>query len=79
VWDGYPPAGRGGTPEIVAYAMSKGIPVIWIDAKRDRPPMQLVMAVAGETGPIALGAITARAVTLRPRAIMRLSADLLRS
>ncbi len=78
VWDGRPSAGRGGTPEIVAYAVSKGIPVIWIDANRDRPPMQLVVAVAGETGPLVLGAVTARAVTLRPRAITRLSVDLLR-
>lgn len=78
VWDGRPPAGRGGTPEIVAYAVSNGIPVIWIDASRDRPPMRLLEADAGETGRVALGAMAARAMTLRPRAIARLSADIAR-
>jgi hypothetical protein len=41
IWDGKPAAGRGGTPEILENAIGWGIPVIWIDAARDRPPVLL--------------------------------------
>lgn len=41
VWDGKPAAGRGGTPEIIAYAIERGSSVIWVDAATDRAPMQL--------------------------------------
>ncbi|MGQ0538687.1 MAG: hypothetical protein ACT4R6_07050, partial [Gemmatimonadaceae bacterium] len=36
VWDGAPARGPGGTPEIVVAALSANIPVIAIDARRDR-------------------------------------------
>jgi hypothetical protein len=41
VWDGKPAAGRGGTPEIMQYALDLDRPVIWIDAGNDRPPTPL--------------------------------------
>ena len=41
IWDGKPAAGRGGTPEILAAAIEWAIPVIWIDAVRDRRPVLL--------------------------------------
>ncbi len=42
VWNGAPPQGRGGTGQIVEEALSKNIPVIWIDPAGDRPPMALI-------------------------------------
>ena len=41
VWDGKPAAGRGGTPEIIDYARSKGRPVIWIHAGEKRRASRL--------------------------------------
>lgn len=41
VWDGKPAAGRGGTPEVIEYALSRGRRVIWIDAASDRPAAEL--------------------------------------
>jgi len=41
VWDGRPAAARGGTPEIIAYALARERPVIWIDAARDGTPQRL--------------------------------------
>jgi hypothetical protein len=41
VWDGKPSAGRGGTADIIAYSLERGIPVIWIDATQDRMPRLL--------------------------------------
>jgi hypothetical protein len=38
VWDGKPAAGRGGTPDIVGYAVHAHKPVVWIDAGKDDPP-----------------------------------------
>lgn len=37
VWDGKPSAGRGGTTEIIDYALASGREVVWIDAEHDRP------------------------------------------
>lgn len=34
IWDGKPAAGRGGTPEIIDYALSAAKPVLWIDAAK---------------------------------------------
>jgi hypothetical protein len=42
VWDGKPAAGRGGTPEIIQYALEQRHPVIWIDATNDRPARRLI-------------------------------------
>jgi len=41
VWDGKVGAGRGGTPQIVEYAVLQGRPVIWVDAARQRLPMRI--------------------------------------
>ncbi|MDX2201246.1 MAG: hypothetical protein NW223_00710 [Hyphomicrobiaceae bacterium] len=42
VWDGKPAAGRGGTPDVIAYALQKGRSVVWIDAAQDRPAVRLI-------------------------------------
>lgn len=53
VWDGKPSAGRGGTPEIIEYAIARKCPLIWIDAGKDREPMQLrSMAPSLKTSPL---------------------------
>lgn len=41
VWDRKPSAGRGGTPEIIAYALERGRQVILIDAAIDQPAQRL--------------------------------------
>jgi hypothetical protein len=41
VWDGKPAAGRGGTPVIIEYALSRVRQVILVDAAVDRPPTRL--------------------------------------
>jgi hypothetical protein len=41
VWDGKPAAGRGGTPEVIEFALAHGRPVIWIEAAQDRPAQRL--------------------------------------
>jgi hypothetical protein len=35
VWDGKPSAGRGGTPEIIEYALARTKPVAWVSAAAD--------------------------------------------
>lgn len=42
VWDGKGAAGRGGTPEVIAFALAQDRPVVWVDAASDRPPQRLV-------------------------------------
>ncbi len=49
IWDGKPAAGRGGTPEIIQNAIEWGVPVIWIDAARDRKPMLLMRPPKGNS------------------------------
>ncbi|HTJ01675.1 MAG TPA: hypothetical protein VL492_02715 [Methylovirgula sp.] len=39
IWDGGPSGGRGGTAEIVEYAALRGVPVLWIHATDDCPPV----------------------------------------
>jgi hypothetical protein len=39
VWDGKPSNGRGGTAEIVEYAVANGIPVWWIHAGKETAPV----------------------------------------
>lgn len=41
VWDGKPAIGRGGTPEIIEYALAQGLPVLWVNAATDHDPMLL--------------------------------------
>jgi len=39
IWNGKPAAGRGGTAEIIEYAAANGVPVWWIHAVEERPPV----------------------------------------
>ena len=41
IWDGAPAQGRGGTPQILQYALERRLPIIWIDATKDRAPSLL--------------------------------------
>lgn len=41
VWDGKPAAGRGGTFDVIGYALNSGRRVIWVDAASDRMPQDL--------------------------------------
>lgn len=41
VWDGQGSQGRGGTVEVIEEARTRGIPVIWIQAKRSIHPKRL--------------------------------------
>ena len=69
VWDGKPAAGRGGTPEIIDYALSCNVPVLWIDAARDRPPRLLCWPSAGGLMAVPLARLAQRS---RPFARHRL-------
>jgi len=42
VWDGKEAAGHGGTAEIVGAALSRGLPVFWIDSGRPDRPARLI-------------------------------------
>jgi hypothetical protein len=63
IWDGKPAQGRGGTPEILQNAIGWGIPVIWIDAVRDRKPVLLPLPRSGR-GTIDLFRLARRAEPL---------------
>ena len=52
IWDGKPAAGRGGTPEILQNALEWGIPIIWIDALKDRNPVVLRAKARGKKPPL---------------------------
>ena len=41
VWDGKPGRGRGGTPEIIAEALERGVPVLHVHAADNTPPSLL--------------------------------------
>lgn len=47
IWDGNPPAGRGGTPEILQNALDFGVPIIWIHAAKDIEPRMLISSAPG--------------------------------
>lgn len=42
IWDGKPAQGRGGTPEILQNALEWGLPIIWVHAIEDQPPLFLL-------------------------------------
>jgi hypothetical protein len=46
VWDGKPAAGRGGTAEIVAMAIARETPVLWIDSAGQRAAVPYKSAAA---------------------------------
>lgn len=49
VWDGGPSAGRGGTIDIIEYAIGRRVPVVWIDARTAGRPA-ILRRPAGATG-----------------------------
>jgi hypothetical protein len=50
VWNGKPPKGPGGTAEVCALALSKGAPVLWIDADGNGPQLIFPQARAPKVG-----------------------------
>lgn len=74
VWDGKGAAGRGGTPEIIEYALARRIPVIWIDAARLRLPLLIAAPTASGARVIPLAKLAGRARTLTRRRIEALGA-----
>jgi hypothetical protein len=77
VWDGKGAAGRGGTPEIIAYALEQRRPVIWIDAARDRLPRLITAPRAGGDRHVSMTALASRASPLRRRDIRKLATAIL--
>ncbi len=78
IWDGKEAQGQGGTPEILQVALNADVPVIWIDAVRDREPT-LVRAdprVDGAACP-ALAAVARQAKPLTDAAYRALVASAL--
>jgi len=60
LWDGEPAKGRGGTGDIVRFAIRVGVPVWWVDARRVAPPRLLTDSLhlsASETAPVGSEAI----------------------
>jgi hypothetical protein len=76
VWDGEPAAGRGGTPEIIAEALRRTKPVIWVDAARDRLPVLLRQPAAGGPRDLPLARLAGRARPLTRARIARLGTAL---
>jgi hypothetical protein len=74
VWDGQPSAGRGGTPEIMEYALHRQTPVVWIDASRDRQPRLLKQPAASGPRAVPLAKLASRAEVVTPKIFTRLSA-----
>lgn len=46
LWDGQPPRGEGGTGQIVAEALERGVPVLWVATEA---PHELRVRMPGET------------------------------
>lgn len=78
IWDGKQAQGQGGTPEILQTALDADVPVIWIDAVKDREPVLLraepgdktavrrtLAAVARQAKPLTGAAYRALASTAR--------------
>lgn len=68
IWDGQPAQGRGGTPEILQNALDWRIPIIWIDAARDRKPVMLMPKARRGAQPI-LAKVAIKAQPLTPKAL----------
>ena len=69
IWDGAPAQGRGGTPEILQCALERRLPIIWIDATKDRAACLLQRSTFGPCP--RLENIARRAQGLRLRTIAR--------
>jgi hypothetical protein len=70
VWDGKPAAGRGGTSDIIAYAVHAHKPVVWIDAGKDDPPKLLPQP---STSGRSTDAVEYLAVRAKPMALSELA------
>ncbi|MEO1205104.1 MAG: hypothetical protein AAFV45_02120 [Pseudomonadota bacterium] len=73
VWDGEPAAGRGGTPEIIGYARARGLPVIWVDARRLTLPRHITPPSCSGRNTIPLATAKSRAQPLTRRRIVKLA------
>jgi hypothetical protein len=73
VWDGKPAAGRGGTPEIIEYAITCRTPVIWIDAARDRLPVLISAPRNSLNGLASLNSLASRGARLTVSQVERLA------
>ena len=69
IWDGKPAQGRGGTPEILQCALERRLPIIWIDAAKDRAPCLLQRSTFGRCPRLAN--IAQRAQRLRLRTLAK--------
>ena len=74
VWDGKPAAGRGGTPEIIDYALAGDRPVIWVDAALERLPRLLRQPTASGPRQVPLAKLAGRAKPLSELRLRRLAA-----
>ena len=74
VWDGKAAAGRGGTPEIVEYAISLGKNVIWINAATKRTPRLIAPASGYVSTETPMMTLARRARKLTRQRIARLAA-----
>jgi hypothetical protein len=72
IWDGKPAAGRGGTPEIIDYAIGRRKPVIWIDAARDRLPILITASTAKAHSTVQLAHLASRGERLTQAKLRKL-------
>ena len=75
VWDGKGAAGRGGTPEIVDYALARRMPVIWIDAARRRLPLLIAAPTASAAHTTSLAVLAEGALPLTRKRMQALAAS----
>lgn len=74
VWDGDPPRGRGGAAQIVAEAVTHGIPVIVLDPVPDRPPVLLWSGLNDHNaGPETVDTVAQGGISDIPRLLARLN------
>jgi hypothetical protein len=65
IWDGAPAQGQGGTPEILQCALERRLPIIWINATKDRAPCLLQRSAFGPCPSLANVARRAQGLQLR--------------
>jgi hypothetical protein len=70
VWDGEPAQGRGGTPDILQFALMLRRPIIWVDAVTDRAPRLLHRKAFGPCP--RLDNVARRATPLRTRELSQI-------
>lgn len=75
IWDGKPAAGRGGTPEILQLALEWGIPILWVHAQDDKPPLLLRQSPRSRAKPV-LEKIAREGKVVTPNLLRRLAREL---